>query len=113
VPETTPSVQGRKDKEEIKAISRLNSTNGSRKAGMFNANAMNVTTARMVITKPVTVLNSGESAPPGWGLGLYFARKLITAQGGSIGVNSPIWQNTESPGAEFYLLVPIATFSEE
>jgi len=57
--------------------------------------------------------HSGESAPPGWGLGLYFARKLITAQGGLIGVNSPIWESTEAPGAEFYLLVPIATFSEE
>ena len=36
-------------------------------------------------------VHSGESAPPGWGLGLYFARKLIQAQNGSIGVNSPIW----------------------
>lgn len=56
---------------------------------------------------------SGESAPPGWGLGLYFARKLIEAQGGSIGVNSPIWNDANAPGAEFYLLVPVATFSEE
>lgn len=53
--------------------------------------------------------NSGESAPPGWGLGLYFARKLIEAQGGSIGVNSPAWKNSEAPGAEFYLLVPVAS----
>lgn len=56
---------------------------------------------------------TGESAPPGWGLGLYFARKLIEAQGGSIGVNSPIWDDRRAPGAEFYLLVPVATFSEE
>ncbi len=56
---------------------------------------------------------TGESAPPGWGLGLYFARKLIEAQGGSIGVNSPIWDDPHAPGAEFYLLVPVATFSEE
>ncbi len=55
----------------------------------------------------------GESAPPGWGLGLYFARKLIQAQRGSINVNSPIWQDDKAPGAEFYLLVPVATFSEE
>lgn len=55
----------------------------------------------------------GESAPPGWGLGLYFARKLIEAQGGSIGVNSPVWNNNEAPGAEFYLLVPVAACSEE
>ncbi|MBI5824439.1 MAG: HAMP domain-containing histidine kinase [Chloroflexi bacterium] len=55
----------------------------------------------------------GESAPPGWGLGLYFARKLIEAQRGSINITSPIWQDTEAPGSEFYLLVPVATFSEE
>ncbi|MDP1546418.1 MAG: HAMP domain-containing sensor histidine kinase [Anaerolineales bacterium] len=55
----------------------------------------------------------GESAPPGWGLGLYFARKLIEAQRGSIHVISPIWQDAQAPGAEFYLLVPVATFSEE
>lgn len=55
----------------------------------------------------------GENAPPGWGLGLYFARKLIEAQCGSIGVNSPIWNDANAPGAEFYLLVPVATYSEE
>lgn len=57
--------------------------------------------------------HSGESAPPGWGLGLYFARKLIEAQGGSIGVHSPIWDDPQAPGAEFYLLIPVATSSEE
>ncbi|MEW5939567.1 MAG: ATP-binding protein [Chloroflexota bacterium] len=56
---------------------------------------------------------NGENAQPGWGLGLYFARKLIEAQGGSIGVNSPIWNDAEAPGAEFYLLVPVTTSSEE
>lgn len=55
----------------------------------------------------------GENAPPGWGLGLYFARKLIEAQGGSIGVKSPIWKDDKAPGAEFYLLVPVAASSEE
>lgn len=57
--------------------------------------------------------HGGESAPPGWGLGLYFARKLIQAQGGSIGVISPIWDDPKMPGAEFYILVPVATSSEE
>lgn len=56
---------------------------------------------------------NGESAPPGWGLGLYFARKLIEAQNGSINVTSPIWQDAEAPGAEFYLLVPVASSREE
>jgi signal transduction histidine kinase len=57
--------------------------------------------------------HSGESAPPGWGLGLYFARKLVEAQGGFIGVNSPIWNDPHAPGAEFYLLLPQANLSEE
>lgn len=57
--------------------------------------------------------HGGENAPPGWGLGLYFARKLIKAQNGSIGVNSPIWKENESPGAEFFLCLPVATSSEE
>lgn len=57
--------------------------------------------------------HSGENAPPGWGLGLYFARKLIEAQCGSIGVRSPIWDDPHAPGAEFYLLVSVAAFNEE
>jgi signal transduction histidine kinase len=50
---------------------------------------------------------SGENAPPGWGLGLYFARKLIKMQNGSIHVKSPIWNDPQAPGAEFYVLVPV------
>lgn len=57
--------------------------------------------------------HSGESAPPGWGLGLYFVRKLIQAQNGLIGVNSPIWEDPEAPGAEFYINLPVAADSEE
>ncbi len=56
---------------------------------------------------------STESAPPGWGLGLYFARKLIKLQNGSIDVISPIWSDPKSPGSEFYVLVPMASSSEE
>jgi signal transduction histidine kinase len=51
---------------------------------------------------------TGENAPPGWGLGLYFARKLIKMQNGSIDVKSPIWDDRHAPGAEFYVLVPVA-----
>jgi len=58
-------------------------------------------------------VRSGESAPPGWGLGLYFARKLVEAQGGSIGVKSPIWDDPHAPGAEFYILLPQADLRED
>lgn len=54
-----------------------------------------------------------ETAPPGWGLGLYFARKLTEAQHGFLGVRSPIWEDPEAPGAEFYLLLPVAPTPEE
>jgi signal transduction histidine kinase len=58
-------------------------------------------------------VQSGESAPPGWGLGLYFARKLILAQHGSIGMISPIWPDPKAPGSEFYLVVPVENSSED
>ena len=54
-----------------------------------------------------------ESAPAGWGLGLYLARKLIEAQGGAIGVRSPLAQDHAMPGSEFYILVPIAEIAED
>ncbi len=59
-------------------------------------------------------LQSEESSPSGWGLGLYLARKLIQAQNGEIGFVSPIWRGTGDPmGAEFYILMPIAQTPED
>lgn len=58
-------------------------------------------------------LQSQESAPPGWGLGLYLGRKLIEAQDGKIGFISPIWKNVQMPGSEFYILMPIAHAPED
>ena len=60
-----------------------------------------------------TRLNNDESAPPGWGLGLYLSQKLIAAQNGKIEILSPIWDNEETPGSEFYLFLPIAQVPEE
>ena len=71
------------------------------------------TESQQYIFERFSRVQSGENAPPGWGLGLYFARKLVQAQNGSIGVNSPIWENPNSPGAEFFLLVPLATSRED
>jgi signal transduction histidine kinase len=59
-------------------------------------------------------LQSAESSPPGWGLGLYLGRKLIEAQNGTIGFVSPIWENHGvPPGSEFYILMPIAQIPED
>ena len=56
---------------------------------------------------------TGESAPPGWGLGLYLARKLIEAQNGAIEVESPVWNGGEAPGSGFYVVLPIAGAPED
>ncbi len=59
-------------------------------------------------------LQSEESSPSGWGLGLYLGRKLIEAQSGDIGFVSPIWRgNGGSKGAEFYVRMPIAQAPED
>ena len=51
---------------------------------------------------------SGENAPPGWGLGLYFAKKLAEAQGGSLSLQSPYWPDSNAPGSAFSITLPIA-----
>ena len=59
-------------------------------------------------------LESKESSPQGWGLGLYLGKKLIEAQNGKIGFVSPIWKNTATPsGTEFYILMPVAETPED
>jgi two-component system sensor histidine kinase KdpD len=48
-----------------------------------------------------------ETAVPGYGLGLYFAERLIRAQHGSMGVESPVGP-ARHPGSRFWFQVPIA-----
>ncbi len=56
---------------------------------------------------------SGESAPPGWGLGLYFARKLTEAQGGKLTLRSPLWPESNAPGSAFTISLPVAAAAPE
>lgn len=51
---------------------------------------------------------SSESAPPGWGLGLYFAKKLTEAQDGVLTLRSPAWTEPDAPGSTFSITLPIA-----
>ena len=51
---------------------------------------------------------SSESAPPGWGLGLYFAKKLTEAQDGVLTLRSPAWADLDAPGSSFSITMPIA-----
>jgi signal transduction histidine kinase len=49
-----------------------------------------------------------ETTTKGYGLGLYFADKLLRAQGGTIAVESPVWPDEIAPGARFVFTLPIA-----
>jgi two-component system sensor histidine kinase KdpD len=51
---------------------------------------------------------SSESAPPGWGLGLYFAKKLTEAQNGTLDLHSPACPERDAPGSSFSITMPIA-----
>jgi len=52
-------------------------------------------------------LDQSESAPGGYGLGLYFADKLVRAQGGEILVESPIWPDRVAPGTRFLFTLTV------
>src|SRR5664280_1606404 len=52
-------------------------------------------------------LDQSESAAGGYGLGLYFADRLVRAQGGEILVESPIWPDRVAPGTRFLFTLPV------
>ncbi|MBI5954979.1 MAG: hypothetical protein HY865_25250 [Chloroflexi bacterium] len=56
---------------------------------------------------------SGESTPSGWGLGLYFAKKLTEAQGGVLTLRSPACSKLDEPGSSFSITMPIAADAPE
>jgi len=43
----------------------------------------------------------------GYGLGLYFANRLIRAMGGSIAVESPVRDDVDAPGSRFLVTLPV------
>ena len=53
-------------------------------------------------------LGDSETTTAGYGLGLYFADKLVRAQQGDIAVESPVWPDVAQPGARFVVMLPIA-----
>lgn len=53
-------------------------------------------------------VNADDAAVAGYGLGLYFADKLIRAQSGEIRVESPVHDKPGAPGARFTFSIPIA-----
>jgi signal transduction histidine kinase len=53
-------------------------------------------------------LGDTETTATGYGLGLYFADKLVRAQQGEIAVESPAWPEGPQPGSRFIVTLPIA-----
>ena len=53
-------------------------------------------------------LGDTETTTIGYGLGLYFADKLVRAQQGEIALESPAWPDEPQPGARFIVTLPIA-----
>lgn len=49
-----------------------------------------------------------ENKVSGWGLGLYFARLLAEAQGGTLTLQSPVHSQPDAPGTRFVLTLPVA-----
>ena len=49
-----------------------------------------------------------DTTTTGYGLGLYFAEKLVAAMGGTIRVESPIHPDPDKPGTRFLFTLPIA-----
>ena len=53
-------------------------------------------------------IGDDDTTANGYGLGLYFAEKLVGAMGGTIRVESPLWPDPERPGSRFVFTLPIA-----
>lgn len=56
----------------------------------------------------VRLPNQKGDQPSGWGLGLYFVRSLIKAQGGTVKLISPVHPDPATPGCRFVITLPIA-----
>jgi signal transduction histidine kinase len=54
-----------------------------------------------------------ETTVRGYGLGLYFADRLIRAMGGAVAVESPVRPDVDAPGSRFVVTLPVATDAPE
>jgi signal transduction histidine kinase len=53
-------------------------------------------------------VGDSDTTVDGYGLGLYFADKLVRAMGGTIALESPAWPESDDPGTRFVVTLPIA-----
>jgi signal transduction histidine kinase len=68
---------------------------------------------REIIFRSFHRVHTDDSAVAGYGLGLYFAEKLLRAQDGRIWVESPVHDDPTAPGARFTFSIPIAGEEED
>ena len=53
-------------------------------------------------------IGDDDTTVRGYGLGLYFADRLVRAMGGGIAVESPVRPNAGAPGSRFLVTLPVA-----
>jgi len=53
-------------------------------------------------------IGDDDTTVQGYGLGLYFADRLVRAMGGSVSIESPVWPDPAAPGSRFTVTLPIA-----
>lgn len=53
-------------------------------------------------------IGGDDTTVEGYGLGLYFADRLVRAMGGSVTIESPVWPEAAAPGSRFTVTVPVA-----
>jgi signal transduction histidine kinase len=53
-------------------------------------------------------IGDDDTTVQGYGLGLYFADRLVRAMGGSVAIESPVWPDAAAPGSRFTVTLPVA-----
>jgi signal transduction histidine kinase len=53
-------------------------------------------------------IGDDDETVQGYGLGLYFADRLVRAMGGRVAIESPVWPDTAAPGSRFTVTLPVA-----
>jgi signal transduction histidine kinase len=53
-------------------------------------------------------IGDDDTTVQGYGLGLYFADRLMRAMGGTVAIESPVWPDQAAPGSRFTVTLPVS-----
>jgi len=53
-------------------------------------------------------IGDDDTTVQGYGLGLYFADRLMRAMGGTVAIESPVWPDPAAPGSRFTVTLPVS-----